>query len=507
MLKNLSLVFLFVPVILTAQVDSLSLKYASLIDSVLLKENLLVLSNDSLLGRETGQLGQRKADKFIQNQFENYGIEPAVDGEYLQYFDVITNKINTVSLSFKYYKTQSQEEIFATTFTRDSSFSISNIVFVGHGISCSEYDSYENVNVKDKLVFMFEEDPVDEEGNTIISKSEIKNWYNNDRAKFAKQKGAIGVVFISKELAKTQHYFKRTNNFRDLSLYQNKAPFPTFYINEALFYTIFDVNAKILHQYLYKNRSKKLLDKFDLVKNLSFSISSNRKVLVSSNVIGKLESKNPDAPWIVLTAHYDHEGVKDSLVYNGADDNGSGTSAVLNIAKAFSSALQDGVYLKNNILFMLVSGEEKGLLGSKYYVSEPIVPLEKTLCNLNMDMIGRFDTRHPGDDNYVYIIGADRISKDLHIINEEMNKLYTHLDLDYTYNALDDPHRYYQRSDHYNFAKNGVPVIFYYNGTHADYHKPSDTEEKIVYKLLLRRSKLIFHTAWYLAMMNNAVLN
>lgn len=507
MLRFFLVFFLFIPVIITAQVDSLSLKYETLIDSSFLKNDLIVLSHDSLLGRETAQLGQKKADKYIKSRLIDFGIEPAINGDYFQYFNVVRNDLNTVALSFKDYVTRSQEDIYATSFINDSSFSIDEIIFIGHGISCTEYDNYENISVNDKLVFMYEEDPVDEEGNAIISSDEIKKWYNDDRAEFAKQQGASGVVFISKTFSQTKDYFKRAYKYRDLSLYQNTIAYPTFYINEELFFSVFDVDSKVVNQFLYKKTNKRIIDKFDFKKDLSFNIESNREVLQSSNVIGKLKSKNPDAPWIVLTAHYDHEGFNDSLVYNGADDNGSGTAAVLNIAKAFSESEKEGVEFENNILFMLVSGEEKGLLGSKYYVSNPIVPLEKTLCNLNMDMIGRFDTKHPGNDNYVYIIGSDRISKDLHDINEEMNSLYTHLEFDYTYNAIDDPNRYYQRSDHYNFAKKGIPVIFYYNGTHADYHKPSDTEEKIVYKALLRRTELVFHTAWFLAMMKNAHLN
>jgi Zn-dependent M28 family amino/carboxypeptidase len=260
-------------------------------------------------------------------------------------------------------------------------------------------------------------------------------------------------------------------------------------------------------RYLYKKKSKKTANKFDKEVTMNFSIKSNRVKKVSSNVAAKIEGSDPNAPWIVLTAHYDHEGVRGDNIYNGADDNASGTAAVMAIAKAFKKAQEAGEVFTNNVLFLLVSGEEKGLLGSKYYVSDPLIPLDNTMCNLNIDMIGRTDKQHKLGDHYVYIIGSDRISTELHSVNESMNDLYMGLDLDYTYNALDDPNKFYERSDHYNFAKNGIPIIFYYNGTHEDYHKPTDTEDKIEYHLLVDRARLVFHTAWYLAKSEARMLN
>ena len=173
---------------------------------------------------------------------------------------------------------------------------------------------------------------------------------------------------------------------------------------------------------------------------------------------------------IIITAHYDHLGKQDTLIYNGADDNGSGTVAALEIAEAFMIAKKNGKGPRRSVLIMPVSGEEKGLLGSKYYTKKPIFPLEKTIANLNIDMIGRVDDKHDNGD-YIYLIGSNRLSNDLHDISEQINKEYVGIDLDYTFNAEDDPNRYYYRSDHYNFAKNNIPVIFYFNGVHEDYHK------------------------------------
>ncbi|MDD3771505.1 MAG: M20/M25/M40 family metallo-hydrolase, partial [Weeksellaceae bacterium] len=203
---------------------------------------------------------------------------------------------------------------------------------------------------------------------------------------------------------------------------------------------------------------------------------------------------------LVISAHYDHEGIKNGKIYNGADDDGSGSVAVLEIAKAFKQAEKDGFRPKRSILFLHVTAEELGLLGSRFYTDiQPVFPLENTVANLNIDMIGRVDDLHKDNTNYVYLIGSDRLSLELHQISEETNRKYIQMDLDYTFNTENDPNRFYYRSDHYNFAKHNVPIIFYFNGVHEDYHKPSDTPDKINYDLLAQRARLIFATAWVIA--------
>ncbi len=224
----------------------------------------------------------------------------------------------------------------------------------------------------------------------------------------------------------------------------------------------------------------------------------NKKKIKGENVLGYIEGDDLKDELIIVTAHYDHLGKHDSLVFNGADDDGSGTVAALEIAEAFMLAKKAGHGPRRSVLIMPVSGEEKGLLGSKYYTENPVYPLEKTVANLNIDMIGRLDDWHD-TANYVYLIGADRLSQELHDISEEVNKKYIGLNLDYTFNEEDDPNRYYYRSDHYNFAKNNIPVIFYFNGVHEDYHKTTDTIEKIDFQKIENITRLVFLTAWELA--------
>jgi len=216
-------------------------------------------------------------------------------------------------------------------------------------------------------------------------------------------------------------------------------------------------------------------------------------------------SEKPDE-YIILTAHLDHVGKKGDDIYNGADDDGSGSMVLLEIAQAFKLAVLDGNRPKRSIVILHVSAEEKGLLGSKYYVENPLFPLENTITNLNVDMIGRTDpTRESNNDNYIYLIGTDRLSSLLHETSEKVNEKTLNLELDYRFNAWDDPNRFYFRSDHYNFAQYNIPVIFYFSGTHEDYHGPGDTADKIRYDLLTKRAKLIFHTAWEIANMEETI--
>ena len=227
-------------------------------------------------------------------------------------------------------------------------------------------------------------------------------------------------------------------------------------------------------------------------------IFKSNQTIRGENVLGYIEGSDLKDELLIITAHYDHLGMHDSLIFNGADDDASGVSAALEIAKAFMLAKKSGNGPRRSVLIMPVSGEEKGLLGSRYYTDNPIYPLENTVANLNIDMIGRLDDWHD-NGNYVYLIGSDRLSYDLHQVNEKMNSEYVGLDLDYRFNEEDDPNRYYFRSDHYNFAKNNIPVIFYFNGVHEDYHKPSDTIEKIDFEKIKVITKLVFLTAWEIA--------
>ncbi len=218
----------------------------------------------------------------------------------------------------------------------------------------------------------------------------------------------------------------------------------------------------------------------------------------SENILAFIEGTEKPDEIIVLSAHYDHVGIKDGVVFNGADDDGSGTVALMEIAEAFNIAKKKGVAPKRSVLILHVTAEEIGLVGSKYYTENPVYPLANTVANLNIDMIGRSDKENEGKD-YVYVIGSGILSSELKSISEAANKATRNLELNYKYDDPKDPQMLYYRSDHYNFAKNNIPVAFYFDGIHEDYHKSTDDPEKIDYELLQKRTQLVFATAWELA--------
>ncbi|AWM35424.1 peptidase M28 [Hymenobacter nivis] len=228
-----------------------------------------------------------------------------------------------------------------------------------------------------------------------------------------------------------------------------------------------------------------------------------KEPFTTENVLGYLEGTDKKDELLVMSAHYDHLGVKDGKVFNGADDDGSGTVSVLAFADAFVQAKKDGHGPRRSILFLANTGEEEGLLGSQYYTDHPVFPLESTVADVNIDMVGRVDPEHEGKGDYVYVVGADKLSSELNAVSEATNQKYNPIALDYKYNDPNDPEHIYYRSDHYNFAKHKIPVAFYTSGLHADYHKETDEVDKIAFPAMARRDQLIFHTAWELANRDN----
>lgn len=232
----------------------------------------------------------------------------------------------------------------------------------------------------------------------------------------------------------------------------------------------------------------------------------NENLADSENIWAFIEGSEKPEEIVVLSAHYDHIGIKRGEVYNGADDDGSGTVALMEIAAAFQKAKKDGHGPKRSVLILHVTGEEHGLHGSRYYTENPLFPIANTVADVNIDMIGRRDKFHPDSNNYIYLIGSDYLSTDLYTVCEEVNKKNNFLTLDYKYNDLKDPNRFYYRSDHYNFAKKGIPVVFLYSGEHEDYHKPTDDVSKIEFDALTTRTKYAFAIVWEIANRNKRLV-
>ncbi len=270
------------------------------------------------------------------------------------------------------------------------------------------------------------------------------------------------------------------------------------------------VGQKKAGEYLinhYKNNGisfpKGATDFYQRIPAAFLNTKHNENLPDSENIWAYIEGSEKPNEIVVISAHYDHVGIISGEVYNGADDDGSGTVALLEIAQAFELAKKEGHGPKRSILFLHMTGEEHGLLGSSYYSEHPLFPMAKTITDINIDMIGRHDDFHKDSSNYVYLIGSDYLSTDLYNICETANKKYVKLALDYKFNDKNDPNRFYYRSDHYNFAKNGVPSVFLFNGVHADYHKATDEVDKIEFEALKKRTQLAFSIAWELANRDN----
>lgn len=481
-----------------------------------LEAHLEFLASDLLEGRETGKRGQHLAAEYIATQFERMGLAPGMVTDsgksWFQQFELEETKLASTWLSFD-GKTELKlfEDWVGVDIKSIGQVAEGEFVFAGYGIEDEQYNSYSGVNVKGKIALVLEGEPFDNSGNSIISgTNKPSKWTQNisNKREAAKKNGAAGIVVILRDVDyanfKDSRWVRHRLTHPSLKFpsEDDKKPMPFLLIPERLGNELIRGSKKTVNDFRKELVEKEVVEPVKFKKNrLMLKGAVEVTPVMTENVLGVIEGMDKRDEVVVLTAHYDHLGIKDGLVYNGADDDGSGVVALLEIAEAFSQASAAGYRPRRTILFMPVSGEEKGLLGSKYYTDNPVYPLEKTVCNLNIDMIGRVDQDHIDKriEEYVYIIGSDRLSKDLHELSEAANKQYTRIELDYAYNAEDDPNRFYYRSDHYNFAKNDIPVIFYFTGVHEDYHKHTDTEDKIMYRKMSKIVRLVFVTAWNVA--------
>ena len=473
--------------------------YASTITSEELKEMLYKYASDEFEGRETGEKGQKMAVEYLKTQYKAMGIAtPLGNDDYFQEVPLEKQSVSEAKMSVNGKSFKSFEDHIVLRTSGNNNISANEIIYVGYGIDADNYSDYKDIDVKGKIVLAKAGEPKDANGNYITSgTTEATKWTNGRQSLSSKREaasahGAKTLIYMDTNLfPRYAPFFQRqaeAGTSGRISLKSNGEELTMLMVNEEL--------GKALHSAITEDEKSKTIN-----AQLNLTIENKSEVVSSENVVAYIKgSEHPDEI-VVISAHLDHEGIKNGEVYNGADDDGSGTIAILEIAEAFKMAEEAGHGPKRSILFLHVTGEEKGLLGSRHYTdNDPIFPLENTVTDLNIDMIGRTDPkRKEGDKNYVYLIGSDKLSTDLHNISEEVNTKYCNVELDYTYNDENDPNRFYYRSDHYNFAKNNIPVIFYFNGTHDDYHRPSDTPDKIEYDLLENRTKLVFHTAWEVA--------
>jgi len=462
-----------------------------------LKNHLYTIAGKEMEGRGTPSAGLDRAAGYIENHFRSLGLLPGNKESYRQTYplykdSVLGSGIKVNNVSFELNKDYQPSAIF--NYTADMRFS--EAVFAGYGIVDGDIDDYKDLDIRGKLVVIVDGAPADYKSSVTGFRSPA-SWY----AKYgvAQKKGAAAIVLVAPGFPRKAGPV--TNQY-SMSGYKKELPANLFTVSTAVGESILgDEGKKLFDKMKTSSVPKKVY-----TANVDLNYSKTTSLAYASNVLGVLEGTDLKDEYVFITGHYDHLGKRDSVIYYGADDDGSGTTTVLQLATAFAKAKAAGKGPRRTIVFMTVSGEEKGLWGSAYYTDHPVFPLDKTTVDLNIDMVGRIDdTRKQGDStNYVYVVGDDKVSSDLKIISEAVNKKYTKVELDYKFNDPKDPERIYFRSDHYNFAKHGVPIIFYYDGMlNADYHKPTDTPDKINYTLMAKRGRLIFHTAWEMANRND----
>ena len=476
--------------------------FAATITEEELREHLMTYASDEFAGRETGTEGQKKAVAYLKDQYEALEIPAAKsNGDYFQKVPLEMVKLPKGMISSKgerYYTGQD----FLSFSSAEGTYS--EIVFVGYGVETESYSDYTNADVTGKLVMLKGGEPMNEDGTYVVSgTTESSSWSDmsegiGKKVMLAKEKGAKGILFYDpKNYPRYEGYYNymSTNDRGQMQVKSNDEDVALILVKDKL--------AEVFLPDIKNHNGLKTIE-----TEITLNLKGDNEVIDTENVVAFIKGSEKPEEYIIISSHLDHIGVNDDgHINNGADDDGSGTVAMLEIAEAFKEAQKAGQGPKRSVVFLHVTGEEKGLLGSQYYTDhEPVFPLEKTVANLNIDMIGRIDPKREGDRNYVYLIGSDKLSQELHDLSEEVNTKYTQIELDYKYNDENDPNRFYYRSDHYNFAKNNIPIIFYFNGTHEDYHRPGDTPDKINYDLLRNRTLLIFHTAWEIANRNGRVV-
>ncbi len=471
---------------------------ASTITAEHLRRHVMVLSSDGMEGRETGQPGLRRAMRYVENRLGSFGAQAFgnPNGERPFEYDYAYHRMS----AGKAYLTVGQ-----THLTEDTDFVVPQdlndyldetemheVVFLGYGIDAPAYSDYTNRRVRGKSIVIFSGAP---------PRGELAAWGSDTLKLRAAKKHGVRTVFVVRDSLPA---VRRSYRYWE----EGRGPEPAKYYAPTVYITPGTAEKIMGRRWRKALRCRKRIDRrlkaghFTVPAIVSLEINTKHLVLEGSNILILIEGTDPKLKdeYVFVTAHLDHLGRRGDLIYNGADDNAGGSAALLELARVFNHAREMGQGPRRNIVIMWVTGEEKGLLGSKYYTNHPNVPLEQIVAEVNMDMIGRHNKADTGKD-YVYVIGSDRLSTDLDSIIRAANEAHVGLELDYRYNAKDDPNRFYYRSDHYSFARKGIPSVFFFKGTHDDYHQPTDTYEKLDYDRMVKVVRLIFHTIWDLANM------
>jgi hypothetical protein len=481
-------------------------RYQATITPAELAGHLYVYADDFLAGRETGEPGQRFAARYLAGQYQTMGVAPrgsgvagsphALDG-YLQPFELEQATLRSLTVT----ATRDGSPLFASTIRPDST---------AGAVLVPAYGQVES-DAPARVVFVGTADTfggLDLDGAYAIASPGTAADPADQGATQARLAalGAAGVRGVILGVAPTASALapQAARAFRGGGLSLPDVPGAEA---EGGLPPIFLTGQDVVQQML--GGTPLVSGATPTPTGVMLAVAADRETrrVQTENVVAMVQGSDLADEFVVVSAHLDHIGTQDAApgedgINNGADDDGTGTVALLEIAEAFQRAREDGHGPRRSVLFLHVTGEEKGLLGSEYYADrEPLVPLAGTVANLNIDMIGRQDPTYEGAASpYVYILGAELISTDIDAVNARVNaETGLGIDLSKRFNSADDPNQFFRRSDHWNFGKHGVPFIFYFTGTHEDYHAPGDEASKIDYDRVALISRLVFGTAWEIA--------
>jgi hypothetical protein len=492
------------PVLSLAQIQSILPENKLSRDTMLL--DMSRLTSREFAGRGTGHEGYQRAAEMVANKLAELGFEPFEEvgrdndqNPFLLSVPYKGERLNDARLQVSNLTFKLGNDFYPGSSFPKTELKFDDLLFVGFGQDAPHYSDLKGAKLQGKWVVAMP-GQIDTAGKWHAS--ELREQYRS-----LVQKGAAGVILVNpnykKEVAGVLERFQRER----ISLFEAADESGETVRNPTPLVVLSPKAAKKLFKQMRikpKKEGKKRMKAMSgnvLTAKLAGKLEVDQVVrrFNAPNVMGYIRGEERTEEYVLLSAHLDHLGEHDGEIYYGADDNGSGSAALLSIAREISRWSHEGIRPRRSIAIVWFSGEENGLLGSKWLANHTPMASDMITTNINVDMIGRSDSRHKPGQKYIYVIGADRISQDLHDIGEQVNEQCCQLELDYTYNDPKDPNRYYYRSDHYNFAKLGIPSVFFFSGVHADYHRPTDTMDKIDFDRMRYLTEYILYTSWELA--------
>ncbi|MGI8733472.1 MAG: M20/M25/M40 family metallo-hydrolase [Pyrinomonadaceae bacterium] len=488
------------------------------INGAQMRDYLSFIASDEMEGRDTPSKGLDITAGFLAMNLARWGFKPAGDnGTYLQ---KIALRRDTIDKEQIRVTLNGQPLTFGDDYLpAGRGEAAGSLVFAGNGwfFKSRNVDPYKGIDAKGKIAVIFTPPDGLPRG---VSQSDLAGKRGEDwiaPAEYARKNGVVGLIIVPgfQFLANWERARQRIGERGALSVEkfqaQEGAQLPTIIVSPRIANLLFQGEAQNGTALFDAASSGSLPAPFALnpEKKISMTVSGKREGISTQNVVAVFEGSDPvlKDEYVAVGAHYDHVGigapVNGDAIYNGADDDGSGTTALLAMAEALAKA---AARPKRSVIFIWHAGEEKGLWGSRYFVENPTVPLDKIVTQLNIDMIGR--SKKAGDTNpknkeltgpnEIYVIGSKMMSTELGGLSESVNKDYLNLSFNYKYDDPNDPNRFFFRSDHFNYARKGIPIIFYFDGEHEDYHRPGDHADKIDYEKMEKVTRTVYMMLWEL---------